>query len=332
MQYHPDKNKEPGAEEKFKEIAEAYAVLSDPEKRKEYDNRGFAGVSGFSQEDLFSGINFEDILRGFGGFDFGGFGGGGLFDGFFGRKSRGLQHGANIKVEVVVPLEKILSGGEEKVRVYRPKTCPVCDGEGYASGYKPKVCSTCNGTGKLKKTRNEGNIAFKEVRTCPNCMGRGKFADKPCPRCGGKGEIDKAETLTVNIPVGAEEGMALRIPFHGMPSPQRGGESGDLLVIVRTAYNPHFERSGADLWCKRTIQIVDAVLGTQIKVSTLEGNVAVTIPPGTQPDSVLRLTEKGLPHFGVSKRGDIYLRIKVHIPQTLTPEEKRLYKQLKEIS
>ena len=307
-------------------------MLSDPKKRKEYDSRGFAGVSGFSQEDLFGGINFDDIFGGAGfGFDFGGFGGGSIFDSFFHRGHPRETRGADIRVEVVVPLEKILSGGEEQVRIAHPRECTECKGSGSAPGTQPRICTTCNGTGQLVNTRQEGNVSYQQITMCPGCHGEGKFIDNPCPVCGGTGTIDKAETLTVRIPKGAEEGMVLRVPDHGMPSTDPSKKSGDLLVIVRTAYDPRFRRVGADLWHTQGISLVDAVLGADLKVMTLEGPVTVHVPPGTQSDSVLRLGKKGLPYFGENGRGDLYLRVNVRIPETLSSEQKTLYERLREL-
>jgi len=332
LKYHPDRNKEPGAEEKFKEIAEAYAVLSDPKKRKEYDSRGFEAVSGFSQEDLFGGINFDEIFRGSGfGFDLGGFGGG-LFDSFFQRGRKGDLRGEDIRVEVIVPLEEIAAGGEEEIRISHPRSCPLCHGTGAASEGDIRVCKTCNGSGRIVSTRREGNVSFQEIRTCPECGGRGKFIDKPCPRCHATGVIDEPEKLSVKIPPGAEEGMVLRIPSRGNPSPKPGGEPGDLLVIVRTAYDARFKRVGADLWHTRTIGLLEAVLGEEIEIPTLEGKARVKIPQGTQPNGVLRLVAKGLPYFGEANRGDLYLRINVHIPEHLSDEEKELYRRLQRLS
>lgn len=333
LKYHPDRNKEPDAEEKFKEIAEAYAVLSDPKKREEYDNRGFAGVSDFSQEDLFGGINFDEIFRGAGfGFDLGGFGGGSIFDSFFQRGGQRSSRGDDIRIEVVVPLSKIVTGGDEEVRISHPRVCPECKGSGGATESDVHVCKTCKGSGRVVNTRRENNVSYQEIRTCPECGGKGKFIDNPCPKCHGSGQIDEPERLTVKIPVGAEEGMVLRVPAHGRPSPTPEGKPGDLLVIVRTAYDPAFKRVGADLWHTTTIELVDAVLGREIEVSTLEGKVTVTIPQGTQPHSVLRLSEKGLPHFGSTQRGDLYLRLNVHIPEYLTEEERELYSRLRSLA
>ncbi len=331
LKYHPDRNKEPGAEEKFKEIAEAYAVLSDPKKRKEYDNRGFAGVSGFSQEDLFSGINFDEIFGGGFGFDLGGFGGG-LFDSFIHRGRQREIRGEDIRVKIVVPLKKILTGGNEQINISHPRACPDCKGSGSAPGTEARTCTDCNGKGKLINTRREGNVSYQEIRPCPVCMGKGHFIDNPCMICGGTGQVDNPETLTVKIPAGAEEGMVLRIPSHGRPGMETDGKPGDLLVIVRTEHDPRFERSGADLWHSKTIGLTDAVLGAEIGISTLEGRITVSVPAGTQPDAVLRLGGKGLPHFGEERRGDIYLRMNIHIPEHLNDEEQRLYKQLRKLS
>lgn len=331
LKYHPDRNKAPEAEEKFKEIAEAYAVLSDPKKRKEYDSRGFAGVSDFSQEDLFGGINFEDLFGGGMGFDFGDFGGGSIFERFFHPGGRHPSRGADIRVEVTVALEKILTGTEETVTLSHPRVCPECGGSGSAKGSEPRVCTTCNGTGQVTSTRKQGNVSYREIRPCPTCHGRGKIIDHPCPKCGGSGTVDEPESLNVKIPPGAEEGMVLRIPGHGMPAPQGGEKAGDLLVIVRSAYDPRFERSGADLWRRITIPLTAAVLGDEVGVESLDGPVRVRIPAGSQNDAVLRLVKKGLPHFGGTERGDLYLRLNVRIPEKLSDEERKLFERLREI-
>lgn len=332
LKYHPDRNKAPDAEEKFKEIAEAYAVLSDPKKREEYDNRGFAGVEGFSREDLFGGINFDEIFGGGGfGLDLGGFGGG-MFDGFFGRERKQGNRGADIRTEVVVPLRKILSGGEETVVLSHLRVCDACHGEGSASGTTPRICEICHGTGQLTNIRQKGNVRYQESRTCPECRGKGKFIDTPCPECGGSGSVDNPERLTVKIPTGAEEGMILRIPSQGSPSSDPTGKSGDLLVIVRTAYDPYFARASADLWHTETIGVLDAVLGSEIEVSTLEEPLKVHVPEGTQPNSVLRISGKGLPYFGDTKRGDLFIRIHIHIPENITTEEQMLYEKLRKLS
>jgi len=328
LKYHPDRNKEPGAEERFKGIAEAYAVLSDPKKRAEYDARGFAGVAGFSQQDLFGGINFEDI---FGGLNFD-FGGGSPFEGFF-RRRTGPPRGANIEVELYVPLEKVASGGEEKVRLARPATCTACRGTGAEGGAAPRTCGACGGTGRLTRSRQEKkeHVLIQQITTCPTCHGRGSIIDHPCPKCRGSGEAEQEEVLTVRIPQGVEEGMALRIPGKGLPSPEAGGVTGDLFVLVRTRRHPRFERDGADLLRQETISLTDAVLGATLDVPTLHGSASVSIPAGTQPGAVLRLKGKGLPEFGNARRGELYLRIEVQVPEQLSREERELYERLRAI-
>jgi molecular chaperone DnaJ len=328
MKYHPDRNKEAGAEERFKEIAEAYAILSDPKKRGEYDTRGFAGVQGFSQEDLFGGINFEDI---FGGLNFD-FGGGSPFEGFFHRRRHaGPEPGANIEVELSVALERVASGGEEKIRLGRPVACHACHGTGAEGGAAPKPCATCNGSGRIAHSSHQEkeHVLIRQISTCPACHGRGSVIEHPCTVCRGSGQEDQEESLTVKIPQGVEEGMALRIPGKGMPSAEAGGAVGDLFVVVRAKPDPRFERMGADLLRQESIALTDAVLGTTLDVPTLDGSASVTIPPGIQPGAVLRVKGKGLPEFGTSRRGELYLRIEIRIPEHLTQEERELYERLR---
>ncbi|MHA1152505.1 MAG: DnaJ C-terminal domain-containing protein [Alphaproteobacteria bacterium] len=326
LEFHPDRNKEPGAEERFKEIAEAYAILSDPRKRAEYDARGHVGVAGFSPEDLFGGIDFEEIFGGFG-FDWGG---GGLFDRLF-RRRAGPRRGRDVEVHVVVPLEKVLSGGEETVRVGHPIACPACGGSGAKAGTEPRQCADCDGSGRRVKSERKGNVSFQQIATCPTCRGCGTIIDTPCPECHATGESRREESLAVKIPAGIEEGMALRVPGRGLPAPAAGGPPGDLLVVVRSARDPRFERHGADLWCRQDLDLTDAVLGTGLEVATLDGEVSVKVPPGTQPDTVLRLTGKGLPEFGGGRRGDLFLRLRVHLPERLSREQRRLFEQLRQL-
>lgn len=329
LKYHPDRNKEPSAEERFKEIAEAYAILSDPKKRADYDARGFAGVAGFSREDLFGGINFEDIFAGLN-FDFGG---GSPFEGFFHRRRTGPARGTNIEVDLFVPLERVASGGEEEVRLTRPVACPACHGTGEKGGAAPPKCQACAGTGRITHSRRDDkeHVLIQQISTCPDCHGRGSKLEHPCPQCQGRGEVEQEEALAVQIPVGVEEGLALRIPGKGMPSPDPGGVPGDLFVVVRTRPDARFERVGADLMRLETISLTDAVLGTTVNAPTLEGSASVAVPPGMQPDAVLRLKGKGLPAFGEGQRGDLYLRIGVRIPECLTHQEHELYEKLRAV-
>ncbi len=324
MQYHPDRNKEPGAEERFKEIAEAYAVLSDPKKRAEYDSGGFAGVAGFTPEDLFGGIDFESI---FGGPEFGL--GGGLFERFFGRRRAGPPRGADIEVEAGVPLEKIASGGEETIRYGRVATCAACKGSGAKAGTRPRACAACGGTGRRTASRRERGVFIRQSTVCPDCRGRGSVIEQPCAVCAGSGRVRRDESIAVKIPAGADEGLTLRVPGKGYASDEPGGAAGDLLVVVRSAPDARFRRDGADLWRVEKIDVTDAALGAEIRVPTLDGALAVKIPPGTQPDSQLRLRGKGLPRFGERGRGDLYVRLAVRLPERLSAEERKLWERVR---
>ena len=324
LKYHPDRNKEPGASDRFREIAEAYAVLSDPKKREEYDARGYAGVAGFSREDMFGGINFEEIFGGLG-FDFGG---PTAFDRLF-RRSGAARRGENLEVTVSIPLERVLTGGEETIHVSRPAACQACQGSGAEAGTKPRSCAKCNGSGQLVRSQRKGGVSLQQITACPECAGRGVIIDTPCPECGGKGQVAHEDALTVRIPVGVEDGTALRVPGHGWPAERPGLPPGDLFVVVRTAGDPRFERHGRDLYRVETVDVVDAVLGASIDVPTLDGQVSVNVPAGTQPDSILRLREKGLPGFGGDGRGDLYVRLQVHIPQRLSERQRRLFEQVR---
>jgi molecular chaperone DnaJ len=322
MQYHPDRNKAPDAEERFKEIAEAYAVLSDPAKRAQYDAGGFAGVAGFTPEDLFGGIDFESI---FGDFGFGG----GLFERFFGGRRRGPQRGEDIEIAAEVPLERIARGGEETVRYRRAAPCGECGASGAKPGTQPRICASCNGTGEKISSRRTRGVFIRQSSTCPDCGGRGKRIDEPCPACAGSGRIEREESIVVKIPVGAEERLVLRVPGKGYASSDPQGATGDLLIVVRAAADPRFERDGADLWRRHEITATQAVLGAEIAVPTLDGEITVKVPAGTQPDSRLRLRGKGLPRFGARGRGDLYVRLSVRLPERLSAEERGLWEKLR---
>ena len=325
LRYHPDRNKEPEAEERFKEIAQAYAVLSDPHKRAEYDRAGLAGIAGFSPEDLFGGVEFDDIFGGLGL----GIGAGGIFERFFGGRRAGPLRGADLRVAVAIPLDVVLNGGEETVHVSRPQTCSVCHGLGAKAGTTPRACDACEGTGRHVTSQSREGVQVRQISSCLACHGRGTIIDQPCPDCHGLGNVDREEALTVRIPIGAEEGMVLRIPRHGMPSNEGSGPPGDLMVIVRTAPDPRFERRGADLWLMETVGVPDAALGTNLSVPTLEGPISVTVPAGTQPDTILRLRGKGLPTLGGGQRGDVFVEVQVHVPEHLSEEARGLYERLR---
>lgn len=328
MRYHPDRSREPDAQERFKEIAEAYAVLSDPKKRAAYDAQGFSGVEGFSAEDLFSGLDLGDL---FGDLGFPGARGGGLFDRVFGRRrSAGPPRGPDIEVELTVGLDRVLTGGRESVTVHRPSRCDACQGSGAQAGTQPRTCEECKGTGQKVVTRTKEHVYLRQVTTCQACHGHGTVIDHPCPDCGGRRLVERAELLTVELPPGIEDGTVLQIPGQGMPSPAPGGVPGDVYVVVVTGPDPRFVRRGAELWRTEVVSVPDAVLGTSRDVPTLDGPVSVTIPPGTQPGQVVRVPGRGLPRMDGRGRGDLAVAIVVHVPDHVSAAERRLYEQLRD--
>jgi len=326
LRYHPDRNKEPGAEEHFKEIAEAYAVLSDANKRAAYDAGGFS-AAGVAPEDLFAGINFDELFRGTG------FGvGDNFFDRFFRPRRRGPARGEDLEIAIEIPLDKIARGGEETVNTRRPTSCSACRGTGAAAGTAPKSCDACHGSGQHVTSRRDGGMVVQYVTECSVCHGAGSVIEKPCAECRGTGKVQRIETLEVKIPIGAEEGTVLRIAGRGLPSRDATGTAGDLLVTLYTRPDSRFERRGADLWHTTKLPVADAALGTTVDVPTLDGAASVKVPAGTQPDSVLQLSGRGLPRFGERGRGDLLIRLQVQIPEHLSPEEHKLYERLRSLA
>ncbi|MDH5393317.1 MAG: molecular chaperone DnaJ [Gammaproteobacteria bacterium] len=334
LKYHPDRNKSAGAEDKFKEIAEAYAILSDPKKRSQYDSAGFSGVADFSAEDLFGGIDFGDIFSDMGfGFNFGG---GSIFDRFRQQRARRPEKGRDIEVQLRVSLDAINTGSEESIRLAHPVSCETCNGSGAEPGTAPRTCDACGGSGQKviskKQTNDNSSVMYQQIISCPQCHGQGVIIDAPCKQCDGSGQVNKKESLKVKVPKGAAEGMALRIPGHGMPAPSANAIAGDLYVIVRTEYDERFQRSGADLWRTESIHLADAVLGTELNVPTLGKSIKVKVPAGTQHDEILRLKGKGLPVHDNHGYGDLKIRIQVPIPDKISKDEQKLYEQLRQFN
>jgi molecular chaperone DnaJ len=236
-----------------------------------------------------------------------------------------------LEVDLVVPLETVANGGSEKVRFTRLQACPDCKGSGAKAGTSPRQCSKCKGTGREVLSRHEKKVFFQRFITCSACGGRGSIIDQPCPKCEGRGQVEREEALDITIPPGIEEGIAMRIPGHGRAASEPGGAPGDLYVRVTSAPDPRFVRAGADLWREEVIPIADAVLGTVVKIPTLQRPATVYVPPGTQPGTVLRLKGKGLPEFGGAGKGDFLLRIIVKIPEHISTEERALYEQLRKL-
>lgn len=329
LQYHPDRNKDPGAEEKFKEISEAYAVLYDDEKRSRYDRFGHVGG-----EEVFRGseANFEEVFRdmGFGGFRdifeqvFGGRGGfGGDFFGFGGRRA-----GRDIVYDMELALEDVLRGKKEEVEVPKLDRCDRCGGNGAEPGTKPRRCSVCDGQGQTKRVYSQNRFStFVTVEPCRTCHGKGQIIDHPCGNCRGTGRAAKQKKIRIEIPPGVEDGMAMQLRGEGEVSEY--GIPGDLVVRIHVKKHPLFERlENGHLLYNLDVKFTDLALGTELKVPTLDGSEKLKIQQGAQPEGLLRLKGKGLPRYGASGRGDIIVKLNVRVPTKLTDRQKSLLKEL----
>ncbi|MBM5805465.1 MAG: molecular chaperone DnaJ [Candidatus Verstraetearchaeota archaeon] len=328
LQYHPDRNKSPGAEEKFKEISEAYAVLSDDDKRQQYDMLGRVDFGQqYTQEDIFRGADFESIFRDLGfGFDLGN-----IFEMFFGGGrgygGRRVMRGNDLGYELEVTLEEAFRGVEEEIEVPRTERCNVCGGTGAAPGTSPKTCNRCGGTGQIQTVRSSGFARFVSVGPCPTCRGAGTTIESPCRECRGSGVVRRRRRITVKIPAGVDEGSQLRLRGEGEAS-QSGGPPGDLYVQIHVEPHRHFKRDGADLYYDLPIGFAQAALGTEVTVPTLEGDVTVTVHPGTQPGQILRLKGKGMPKLEGYGRGNLMVRVNVAVPTKLTSKQRALLEEL----
>ena len=321
--YHPDTSTEPDAEQRFKEIAEAYGVLSDPARRASYDAQGSAGLAGATAEDLWGGIDFADIF-GSGAPAFGS-----LFERLFGPAAAGPRRGQDVHLDLVISLDEVLTGGNHAVTIRRPGPCPRCAGSGSGPGTTQRRCPGCGGTGQRAVARRHGPLMVRQVTTCPECGGRGRVIEQPCPACEASGTAVREEKVTIRIPPGIPEGATLRLAGRGLPGPVPGGPPGNTYVSIRTRADPRFTRDGADLWHDLHIQAPDAALGVTAAVPVPGGQARVRVPPGTQPGSVLRVAGKGLPRYGGHGRGSLNLTVILDIPRQLSPRQRQLYEQLR---
>ena len=329
IQYHPDKN--PGdkeAEEKFKEAAEAYEVLSDPDKRSRYDQFGHQGVNGgfgggfggggMSMEDIFS--HFGDIFGG----SFGGFGG---FSSGGSRSRRRTNRGSDLRVKVKLTLKEIATGVEKKIKVKKYVSCKACNGTGAEKGTSYTTCSTCNGSGVVTRVQQTILGAMQSTTTCPTCGGEGRIITKKCPECNGEGVRLEEEVITLNIPAGVADGMQLSMSGKGNAA-RHGGVNGDLLILIEEEPHPELLRDENDLMYNLLLNFSTAALGGTVEVPTIDGKAKVKIDAGTQPGKVLRLRGKGLPSVNRYGVGDLLVNVSVYVPESLNTEEKRTIEKL----
>ena len=325
IQYHPDKN--PGdkaAEEKFKEAAEAYSVLSDPDKKARYDQFGHAGLGGAAGGGFNgAGMDMNDIFSMFGDI----FGGGG-FGGFGGGSSRPMKNrGNDLRVKVKMNLQEISTGITKKFKLKKYVACPHCNGSG-AEGNAMETCPDCKGTGRVVRTQQSFFGMMRTEVACPRCNGEGKIIKNKCPHCNGDGIVMGEEVVEVNIPAGVHDGMQLSMRGHGNAG-KRNGIPGDLLIFVEEEQHPTLVRDGNDLIYSLLLDIPTAVLGGQAEIPTIDGKAKITIEPGTQPNKVMRLRGKGLPVINGYGRGDIIVNISIYIPETLSKDEKKAFENFR---
>ena len=332
MQYHPDRNKSPDAEEKFKEISEAYGVLSDDEKKRQYDMFGHTGVSQrYTREDIFRTIDFDDIFgdMGFGGFE-------SIFERFFGGNPfsqrtyrQGSVRGSDLSYILDVSFEEAFSGVEKTIHIPRMEKCGACHGTGAKPGTSSITCLTCNGSGQVRYTRKIGFGQFTTVTTCSRCRGEGKIIENPCPTCHG-GIVKKKRRITLKIPPGVDTGSRIRLSGEG-DAGRKGGPPGDLYVVVRVKPHDFFVREGDDLLCEVPITFSQVALGAEMEISVLDGRTVIRVPSGIQSGTLLRLRGKGMPRLRGYGRGDLHVRIVVKTPKKLSKEEKALFQRLAEL-
>ena len=327
-QYHPDLN--PGdksAEAKFKEVNEAYEVLSDSDKKARYDQFGHAGVdpnfgasAGYSGNPFGQDIDLGDI--------FGSFFGGGFSGGFSGRKANpnAPRRGSDTEAVVNITFDEAAKGCKKQVSYQNIETCSECKGSGAESGSSPKTCPTCNGTGQVRINQRTPFGSIQTTRTCDRCHVRGKVIEKPCKKCNGNGRVRVKKTIEVNIPAGIKDDQILNVTAKGN-SGINGGPAGDLHVYVNIKPHELFERKGDDIWCELPVTFTQAALGYEVSVPTLDGKVSYSLREGTQPGDVFKLKGKGMQHLGGRGRGDQYVKITIEVPRNLSQKQREILKE-----
>jgi molecular chaperone DnaJ len=327
IKYHPDKNPDdPSAEEKFKEAAEAYEILSSPEKRQRYDQYGHQGNQGG-----FGGggsMNMEDIFSQFGDIFGGGFGGGGgdFFGG--GGRGRGQRKGSNLRIKLKLTLEEVANGVEKKIKVKRQVACEYCHGNGSKNGTSLKKCTTCNGTGQIRKVVNTMLGQMVSATTCTTCNGDGQMVSERCDHCHGSGTSEKEEQISIKVPGGVADGMQLSMSGKGN-FPRGGGVPGDLIILIEEQEDEVLKRDGLNVIYDLYISFTDAVFGTSLEIPTIDGKVKIKIEPGTQSGKILRLKGKGVKDLNGYGKGDQLIYVNVWTPQALNKEEKELMEKMK---
>jgi len=333
LKYHPDKNPSKDAEEKFKEISEAYAVLYDDDKRGMYDQYGHSGIDQqFSQEDIFRGADFSDIFRGMG-FDFG-MGGGfeDIFERFFGRRTgfnsrSARRRGADLQYNMEINLEDAYVGYETEIKIPRTEKCDECNGTGAATASSVKTCPQCGGSGQVRNTRRTAFGMFTQVTVCNRCQGEGKIIEKPCKKCRGKGRIQVSRNIEIKIPAGVDDGSQLRLAGAGEAGQ---GANGDLYISIHVKPHHDFERRGANLYTLKKINLPDAALGTKIEVNTIDEKTGtLKIPEGTQNGTTFKIRGKGMPYLHGRGYGDLFVTVEITTPKNITRKAKKLLEELK---
>ena len=334
-QYHPDRNKEAGAEEKFKEVQEAYDILADDQKRAAYDQYGFAGTQGFSGGSDFGGMgDFTNFGEAFGGGDFGGLGD--LLEGFFGgglggfgasQQRRGPSTGTDLQINLNLSFTEAVFGVEKDINYDRYMVCNVCDGSGAKNG-KKKTCPDCNGKGQVTKMQRTILGTMQVVTTCPTCHGAGEVIEEKCLNCNGQGVIKQRDTLKIKIPAGIPDGVNLRFNSKGNAG-ALGGGYGDLYVNIEVTPHIDLERRGNDIYSDKHIDVETAVLGGEVTIPSVHGALRMKVPAGTQSEKILKLKNQGGPRFQGNGNGDQYVRLIVDIPTKLSKDEKKLWEDLK---